>query len=35
MGTDRFWTTGAPDKSRAVIATLWGGDVDVATMPAR
>lgn len=33
-GTDRIWITGPPDRSRVVIATLWGNDVDVRPMPA-
>jgi glutamate racemase len=32
-GTERIWTTGPPDRSRAVMAALWGKNVDVTLMP--
>ena len=32
-GSERFWTTGSPDRVRSVIAQLWGGDVDVRAIP--
>jgi glutamate racemase len=32
-GTERFWTSAAPDASRPVITQLWRADVDVHHMP--
>ena len=29
VGTVRFWTTGPPDQSQAVLAQLWGGPIEV------
>jgi glutamate racemase len=28
-GTERVWTTGAPEKTREVVAALWGSAIDV------
>jgi glutamate racemase len=33
-GSERFWTTGPPEQSRAVIAQLWGTSIEVAHAPA-
>jgi glutamate racemase len=33
-GTERFWTTGDPEQSQAVIAQLWGSPVEVTRAPA-
>jgi glutamate racemase len=32
-GSETFWTTGPPDRVRAVVAQLWAGDVDVRAVP--
>jgi glutamate racemase len=32
-GTERVWTTGPPERTRSVVASLWGRDVDVVSMP--
>jgi glutamate racemase len=32
-GSETFWTTGSTEQVRAVIAQLWGGDVDVRPVP--
>lgn len=32
-GSERFWTSGSPDRVRSVIAQLWGGEVDVRAIP--
>jgi glutamate racemase len=32
-GSETFWTTGAPDRVRAVIEQLWDGKVDVRAFP--
>jgi glutamate racemase len=29
IGTVRFWTTGPPEQSQAVLAQLWGGPIEV------
>jgi glutamate racemase len=34
QGSEAFWTTGAPDSVRAVVAQLWRGSVDVHVVPA-
>ena len=34
IGSERFWTTGPPAQPQAVIATLWGTDVEVTRAPA-
>jgi glutamate racemase len=31
-GTERVWTTGPAEKTRDVVATLWGSDIDVSAM---
>jgi glutamate racemase len=33
MGTERFWTSGAPDQVQPVVAQLWGKDVKVHSLP--
>jgi len=33
VGTERFWTSGAPDQVEPVIARLWGKDVEVCPLP--
>ncbi len=32
-GTERFWTSAAPDKTRQVISQLWQMDVEVRSLP--
>jgi glutamate racemase len=32
-GTERFWTSGPPDRARALIARLWGAPVEVTALP--
>lgn len=32
-GTERFWTSGAPEKVRPVVAQLWANGVDVQRVP--
>jgi glutamate racemase len=32
-GTERVWTTGPPERTRSVVAALWGRDVEVVSMP--
>ncbi len=32
-GTERFWTSGAPDQVKPVVARLWGKHVDVHSLP--
>jgi glutamate racemase len=34
VGTERFWTTGPPAQSQAVIAQLWSSSVEVTRAPA-
>ena len=34
IGSERFWTTGPPAQPQAVIAKLWGTDVEVTRAPA-
>ncbi|PIV07296.1 MAG: glutamate racemase [Syntrophobacterales bacterium CG_4_8_14_3_um_filter_58_8] len=34
-GTERFWTSGAPDAVKPVISKLWNADVDVRRLPKR
>ncbi len=29
IGTERFWTTGPPEQSQAVLAQLWGGPIEI------
>jgi glutamate racemase len=29
LGTVRFWTTGPPEQSQAVLAQLWGGPIEI------
>ena len=32
-GTERMWTTGPPERTRPVVASLWGNDIEVVSMP--
>jgi len=32
-GTERVWTTGPPERTRSVVAALWGPGIDVVSMP--
>lgn len=32
-GTERFWTSGAPDQVRPVVAQLWGKHVEIHSLP--
>jgi glutamate racemase len=32
-GTERFWTSAAPDKTKQVISQLWRADIDVLSLP--
>jgi glutamate racemase len=32
-GTERFWTSAAPDKTKQVISQLWQADIDVRSLP--
>ena len=32
-GTERVWTTGPPERTRSVVAALWGRGIDVVSMP--
>jgi glutamate racemase len=32
-GTERFWTSGAPDQVQPVVAQLWGKNVEVRSLP--
>ncbi len=34
-GTERFWTSGAPDDVKPVISQLWNADVEVRRLPKR
>lgn len=33
LGTERFWTSGAPGKVRTIIEQLWGKTIDIEALP--
>ncbi|MDP1774427.1 MAG: glutamate racemase [Methylobacter sp.] len=33
VGTECFWTSGAPDKAQALVTQLWKADVEVSSLP--
>jgi glutamate racemase len=33
VGTECFWTSGAPDKAQSLVAQLWQADVEVSSLP--
>jgi len=35
LGTEQFWTSGAPDDVKPVISQLWSRDVQVRRLPKR